>query len=56
MSPKFIRVETISPRNHVHHFRLETLRDLGSELRMYMAEAYRVGRQEHLRDSRKGDA
>jgi Domain of unknown function (DUF5655) len=55
-SPKFTRVETISPRNHVHHFRLETLSDLGSELRVYMAEAYRVGGQEHLRDPRKGDA
>jgi hypothetical protein len=52
-SPKFTKVETISPRKHVHHFRLETLNDLGSELRMYMAEGHRVGRQEHLRDSRK---
>jgi Domain of unknown function (DUF5655) len=55
-SPKFTKVETISPRNHVHHFRLETPSDIGSELRMYMAEAYRVGRQEHLRGPRKGDA
>jgi len=49
-SSQFVKVETISPRNHVHHFRLETPADLNSELRGYMAEAYRVGNQEHLRD------
>jgi hypothetical protein len=54
-SPKFTKVETISPRNHVHHFRLETLSDLDSELRMYMAEAYGVGNQEHLRGRGKSD-
>jgi Domain of unknown function (DUF5655) len=48
-SSQFTKVETISPRNHVHHFRLETLSDLGVELRGYLAEAYRVGNQEHLR-------
>lgn len=55
-SAKFVKVETISPRNHVHHFRLETLSDLDSELRRYMVEAYRVGNQEHLRGRKKGDA
>lgn len=45
--PVFIKVETISPRNHVHHFRLDSPRDMG-RLRDYAREAHAVGRQEHL--------
>jgi uncharacterized protein DUF5655 len=48
-SALFTRVETISARNHVHHFRLRAANDLSAELRGYMAEAYRVGNQQHLR-------
>jgi len=47
-SSQFTKVETISQRNHIHHFRLETVSAFGSELRGYLAEAYRVGNQEHL--------
>ena len=54
-SPQFTKVETISPRNHVHHFRLETPSALNPKLREYMAEAYRVGNQEHLHRA-EGDA
>ena len=46
--PAFIRVETLSPRNHVHHFRLEQVGEI-ERLSDYAREAYAVGRQEHLR-------
>lgn len=43
----FTKVETISPRNHVHHFRLDRVEDV-ERLRDYAREAVAVGRQEHL--------
>lgn len=45
--PLFTRVETISARNHVHHFRLDSP-DGVHRLRDFAAEAFAVGRQEHV--------
>jgi hypothetical protein len=45
--PVFTRVETFSPRNHVHHFRLDSPEDVAGLLEL-AREAYAVGRQEHL--------
>ena len=45
--PLFAKVETISPRNHVHHFRLDGPGEV-VRLREFAREAYAVGRQEHL--------
>ena len=45
--PLFTRIETISPRNPVHHFSLDDPREVEG-LRDYAAEAHAVGRQEHL--------
>ena len=45
--PLFTKVETISPRNHVHHFRLDDPCEV-ELLRDFAREAYAVGRQEHL--------
>jgi len=45
--PVFTKVETFSPRNHAHHFRLERVEELVA-LRPFAREAYAVGRQEHL--------
>jgi Domain of unknown function (DUF5655) len=45
--PRFIRVETFSPRNHLHAFRLDSPEEV-ELLRDYAREAYAVGRQEHL--------
>ncbi len=42
--PRFRKIETISPRNHVHHFRLMSVADVES----WLAEAYAVGQQKHL--------
>lgn len=45
--PLFIKIETISPRNHVHHFRLDEPGQVAA-LRDHARAAYAVGRQEHL--------
>jgi hypothetical protein len=46
--PRFRRIDTISPRNHVHHFRLFSVADVNSEVEGWLAEAYAVGEQRHL--------
>jgi hypothetical protein len=43
----FTKLETISPRNHVHHFRLGRAEEV-ERLRDHAREAAAVGRQEHL--------
>jgi hypothetical protein len=50
--PRFRRVETYSPRNHLHAFRLEQPGQIDAEFRSWLAEAYAVGAQEHLRRNR----
>ena len=45
----FRKVETYSPRNHLHAFRLFSAADLTPAFRRFAAEAYRVCAQEHLR-------
>jgi len=46
--PLFRKVETISARNHVHHFRLTAAADLSPAFIAFMREAYDVGCQRHL--------
>ena len=47
--PRFRKIETISPRNHVHHFRLMSVADVDTEVESWLVEAYAVGEQKHLR-------
>ena len=47
-SPRFLRVKTFSPRNHLHAFRLDSLADLDDEFAAWIREAYAVGAQKHL--------
>jgi hypothetical protein len=47
--PRFRRIDTISTRNHVHHFRLLSLSDVDKEFAAWLAEAYAVGQQRHLK-------
>jgi hypothetical protein len=47
--PRFRRIDTISPRNHVHHFRLASLSDVDQEVEKWLTEAYAVGQQRHLK-------
>jgi hypothetical protein len=46
-SPRFIRVETFSPRNVLHAFRLASPADVDTEFAAWLGEAYRVGAQQH---------
>jgi len=48
-SPRFRRIETFSPRNHMHVFRLTSPAEIDDEFRQWLVEAYSVGNQEHLR-------
>jgi Domain of unknown function (DUF5655) len=47
--PRFVRVTTISPHNNVHLFRLRTPADVDADVEAWLAEAYGVGAQRHLR-------
>ena len=46
--PRFRRIETFSPRNHLHAFRFESADEVDNEVAAWLAEAYRVGQQRHL--------
>jgi len=46
--PRFRKIETISPRNHVHHFRLMSAAEVDEEVEGWLKEAYAVGEQRHL--------
>jgi hypothetical protein len=46
-SPRFARVKTYSPRNHLHAFRLIGPDEVDDEVRGWLAEAYEVGMQRH---------
>lgn len=45
---RFKRIETMSPKCFVHHFRIESLSELDEELKSWLREAYQVGTQKHL--------
>ena len=45
---RFRRIDTISPRSHVHHFRLTSLAEVDARLAEWLREAYAVGEQRHL--------
>jgi len=47
-SPRFLRVDTLSPRNVVHAFRLTAPAEVDREFTAWLAEAYQVGAQQHL--------
>jgi Domain of unknown function (DUF5655) len=46
--PRFRRIETFSPRNHLHAFRFERVEDVDDEVADWLAEAYAVGMHRHL--------
>ena len=46
--PRFRRIETISPRNHVHYFRITSASEIDADFKAWLAEAYQVGEQRHL--------
>ena len=46
--PRFVKIESISPHNHVHHFKLYGIDEIDDEFRSWLREAYEVGAQRHL--------
>jgi hypothetical protein len=46
--PRFRRIEAYSPRNVLHAFRMFGPDDVDVDVRSWLAEAYLVGRQDHL--------
>jgi len=48
--PFFHRIDTISPHNHVHHFKLEKPEDLSRGFCRFIEKAYAVGQQKHLKN------
>jgi hypothetical protein len=53
-SPRFRRIDFISPRNQVHVFRLHQPAEVDAEVEAWLAEAYSVGEQKHLTRRRQG--
>jgi Domain of unknown function (DUF5655) len=51
-SPRFRRVETYSPRNVLHAFRLTSPEQVDAEVISWLARAYSVGEQRHLQPPR----
>jgi hypothetical protein len=51
--PRFLQIDTISPRNHVHHFRLAERAGLDPLFTSWVREAYAVGEQRHLPPARR---
>lgn len=47
-SPRFRKIETYSPRNVLHEFRLGAPDEVDEQFRAWLAEAYQVGIQQHL--------
>jgi len=45
---RFHRVEAYTPRDFGHYFRISRAEDLDATLATYLAEAYAIGRREHL--------
>ena len=52
--PLFYRIESVTPRDHIHRFRLARIEDLRNQsLKGFLREAYAVGCQEHIYGRRK---
>jgi hypothetical protein len=47
-NPRFRRIETFSPRNHLHAFRFESVDEVDDDVAAWLAEAYQVGEQRPL--------
>jgi hypothetical protein len=46
--PRFRAIQTISPGNHVHQFRIHSAAELDAQVAGWLREAYAVGQQLHL--------
>ncbi len=48
-NPRFTKIETFSPHNHVHSFAFHSPEELDEEVMAWLREAYAVGEQQHIR-------
>ena len=46
--PRFTSILSISPRNHVHYWKMRRPEDVDDQVKDWLAEAYDVGLQKHL--------
>jgi hypothetical protein len=54
--PRFRKIESFSPRNHLHAFRISSPAEVDAEFRAWLREAYRVGQQRHRARAGAGGA
>jgi hypothetical protein len=47
--PRFDVIQTFSPRNHWHRLPIAEVSEIDAKVRAWIAEAYEVGEQRHLR-------
>jgi hypothetical protein len=47
-SPRFKRIDTMSTKCYVHHFKIASVNEIDEEVREWLREAYLVGTQKHL--------
>lgn len=45
---RFMRIDELGPRSFVNHFEIRSIEELDGQVAEWLAEAYKVGRQEHL--------
>ena len=45
---RFTRIESMTPKCHVHHFRVQSVAELDDQVKDWLREAYQVGTQAHL--------
>ena len=45
-SPRFRRIEGLSPNSSVHHFRIRTVEEFDEEVQAWLCEGYSVGKAE----------
>ena len=47
-NPRFTKIESFSPCNHVHNFVIHDVDEIDDEVKSWLREAHAVGKQEHL--------
>lgn len=47
--PRFTRIDELGPRSFVNHFEIKSVEELDGQVAEWLEEAYRVGKQEHLK-------
>ncbi|HEY5884748.1 MAG TPA: DUF5655 domain-containing protein [Pyrinomonadaceae bacterium] len=47
--PRFTKIESISPRSHVHHFVIREASEIDADVNAWLREAHAAGKQEHLK-------